>query len=211
MITLPKGCPVTLSLIVINILFFAGQFATQDALTNAGLLYGPSFAAGEYWRIISSGFLHGSILHIGFNMYLLFVLGPQMEQNLGSVRFSLLYFGALIGGALAVLSFEFMQPTLGASGAVLGLAGAMFIALWGRGLSPRQSPAFGLVVLNLALPLLVPGISFWGHLGGVVAGAVMAFIIVWLPDKQRSPNPIAIVLQGAGLVILLTVACFMVA
>ncbi|MFK7995694.1 MAG: rhomboid family intramembrane serine protease [Granulosicoccus sp.] len=208
--SLPRGCPVTLTLIVINVAMFAGQFATQDLLTSLGLLYGPSVKAGQYWRILTSGFLHGSILHIGFNMYLLYMLGPQLEQGFGSLRFSLMYFGSLIGGALAVLLFGFTQPTLGASGAVLGLAGAMFIALWGRGISPRQSPVFGLVVLNLALPLLVPGISFWGHFGGVMAGAAMAFILVWLPDRRRTPGSANSLSQGAALVVIMTAACFVI-
>jgi membrane associated rhomboid family serine protease len=208
--SLPKGCPITLVLIAINIVLFAGQFATQDGLTNFGLLFGPAVSQGEYWRIIASGFLHGSILHIGFNMYLLYLLGPELERNLGSTRFIMLYIGSLLGGALAVLMFNFNQPTLGASGAVLGLAGAMFVALWGRGVSPRQSPAFGLVVINLALPLLVPGISFWGHFGGVAAGALLAFVTVWLPDKGYTKTASAILSQGLGIIVLLGVACLIV-
>jgi len=208
--SLPKGCPVTLILIAANIILFSFQFATQDVATNLGLLYGPYVQAGQYWRILSSGFLHGGIMHIGFNMYLLFMLGPQLERGLGSLRFSLIYFGSLIGGTLAVLSFAFTQPTLGASGAVLGLAGAMFVSLWGRGISPRQSPVLGLVVLNLALPLLVPGISFWGHFGGVVAGAALAFIMVWLPDKNRQAVSINNISHGAALVVIMSVACFVV-
>lgn len=208
--SIPRGCPVTLTLIAINLAMFAGQFVTQDQLTNLGVLYGPYVQSGQFWRILSAGFLHGSIIHIGFNMYLLYMLGPQMEQGFGSLRFSLMYFGSLFGGALAVLLFGFTQPTLGASGAVLGLAGAMFIALWGRGVSPRQSPVFGLVILNLALPLLVPGISFWGHFGGVVAGAAMAFILVWLPDKNRTPGSKNSVSQAAALVVVMIAACFFV-
>ncbi len=208
--SIPKGCPVTLTLIVLNVLLFAGQFATQDMLTNMGLLYGPYVQGGQYWRILSSGFLHGSIIHIGFNMYLLYMLGPQLEQGFGSLRFSLMYFGALFGGVLAVLLFGFTQPTLGASGAVLGLAGAMFIALWGRGVSPHKSPVFGLVVLNLALPLLVPGISFWGHFGGVVAGAAMGYLLVWLPDKAGAGKTASSVSQGAALVVVMAAACFIV-
>jgi membrane associated rhomboid family serine protease len=143
-------------------------------------------------------------------MYLLYMLGPQLEQSLGSMRFSLMYFGSLFGGSLAVLAFGFMQPTLGASGAVLGLAGAMFIAMWGRGVSPRQSPVFWLVIINLGLPLLIPGISFWGHFGGVVAGGALAFVLVWLPDKSRRPNLSQSILQGTAIVILLAVACLFV-
>ncbi|MFT4653679.1 MAG: membrane associated rhomboid family serine protease [Patiriisocius sp.] len=206
--SLPKGCPITLSLMAANILFFAAQFATQDMLTTMGLLYGPFVQDGQYWRIISSGFLHGSILHIAFNMYLLYMLGPQLEQTLGSLRFSLMYFGSLIGGSLAVLTFGFMQPTLGASGAVLGLAGAMFITLWGRGVSPTKSPVFGLVVLNLGLPLLIPGISFWGHFGGVVGGSVLAFVMVWLPEKSRIRSGRKNISQGTAIVFLMTAACF---
>lgn len=210
MLSLPKGCPVTLSLIALNVLLFAGQFATQDLLTNLGLLYGPSVQAGQYWRILTSGFLHGSILHIGFNMYLLYMLGPQLEQGFGSLRFSLMYFGSLFGGALTVLVFGFAQPTLGASGAVLGLAGAMFMALWGRGISPAQSPVLGLVVLNLALPLLLPGISFWGHFGGVAFGALMAFVLVLLPEKNRTPGSRNSLSQGAALVALIIAASLVV-
>lgn len=206
--SLPKGCPITLALMAANISLFAAQFATQDALTNFGLLYGPFVQEGQYWRIISSAFLHGSILHIAFNMYLLYMLGPQLEQALGSIRFSLMYFGSLIGGTLAVLTFGFMQPTLGASGAVLGLAGAMFITLWGRGVSPTKSPVFGLVVLNLGLPLLIPGISFWGHFGGVVAGGAMAYIMVWLPEHSRTRTGRKNITQGSALVLVMTIACF---
>ena len=208
--SLPKGCPVTLSLIAINIVLFAGQSFSQGALTNAGMLYGPFVAEGQYWRILTSGFLHGSILHVGFNMYLLYMLGPQMEQGFGSYRFSLMYFGSLFGGALAVLLFGFSQPTLGASGAVLGLAGSMFVALWARGISPRQSPVLGLVALNLVLPLLVPGISFWGHFGGVAAGAAMALVLVWLPHKSGQQLSASSVSQGSAVVVLLAVACLVV-
>lgn len=208
--SLPKGCPVTLALIAINILFFAAQFATQDALTNMGLLYGPLVQEGQYWRVLSSGFLHSSIVHIGFNMYLLYMLGPQLEQGLGSLRFSLIYFGSLVGGTLAVMTFGFTQPTLGASGAVLGLAGAMFVTLWGRGISPRQSPVFGLVALNLALPLLLPGISFWGHFGGVLAGALLAFVMVSLPEKTRTASRSKNISLGSAIVVLTIAGCFII-
>lgn len=210
MLTLPKGSPVTLTLIGLNLLLFIGQYLTQDLITNFGLLYGPAVEDGQYWRIITSGFLHGGVIHLAFNMYLLFMMGPELESNLGSRRFFLMYFGALIGGSLAVLSFGFMQPTLGASGAVLGLAGAMFVALWGRGISFKDSPVFGLVVINLLLPLLVPGISFWGHFGGVVAGGLMAFVMVWLPEKNRSGKPFKNLSLGIALLLIMLVACFVV-
>ncbi len=215
--SIPKESPVTLTLLVINIILFAGQslpdgiipnsIFTGNSLTSMGVLYGPAVQDGQIWRILSSGFLHGGIVHVGFNMYLLFMLGPQMEQGFGSLRFCLMYFGSLFGGALAVLLFDFSQPTLGASGAVLGLAGAMFVALWARGVNPRQSPVFGLVVLNLALPLLVPGISFWGHFGGVAAGAALATVLVWLPEKNRASKSANSLSHGVALTVLLAALC----
>lgn len=179
--SLPRGCPVSLGLIGLTLLLYLGQLGTAGQLTDLGLLYGPAVQAGHWWRLVSSGFLHGSLLHVGFNMYLLYMLGPQLERSTGSFRFALIYAGALLGGSLAVTLFDWGQPTLGASGAVLGLAGAMGIALHQRGIRPQQSPVFGLVVLNLALPLLVPGISFWGHFGGVVAGIIFGYLMIWLP------------------------------
>lgn len=200
---IPRGCPVSLTLIVINIGLYLAQMSTGNLITNSGLLYGPAVQGGQWWRLISSGFLHGSLLHVGFNMYLLFMLGPHLERAYGSLRFSLMYLGALIGGALGVMLFAWDQPTLGASGAVLGLAGAMGMALHERGIALRQSPVFGLVILNLALPLLVPGISFAGHFGGVVVGMLMGYLLVWLPARSHGASAGNTVSIGAAAVVLL--------
>lgn len=185
-LTLPDRCPASLTLIGITLAFYLAQIGTQGAVTDLGMLYGPLVQHGQWWRLISSGFMHGSLVHVAFNMYLIFVLGPQLERGLGSARFLLIYFGAMLGASLAVMLFDWGQATLGASGAALGLAGAMGVALHARGVSPRQSPVVGLVVLNLALPLLVPGISFWGHFGGIVAGALMGYLLVWQPTRLKS-------------------------
>jgi membrane associated rhomboid family serine protease len=185
---LPRNCPVTLALITLNLMLYLGQLATQGTLTNLGLLYGPAVQDGQWWRLLSSGFLHGSLVHIAFNMYLLYMLGTQLERSTGSGRFALLYFGSLAGGALSVMLFDWNQPTLGASAAVLGLAGSMGVALHERGIKPQKSPVFGLVILNLGLPLLVPGISFWGHFGGVAAGMIMGYLLIWLPARTHGAS-----------------------
>lgn len=185
--SLPRDCPASLALITINVALYLAQMTTGNLLANLGLLYGPVVQDGQWWRVVTSGFLHGSLLHVGFNMYLLFMLGPHLERSLGSLRFLLVYAGSLAGGALGVMLFAWAQPTLGASGAVLGLAGAMGVAMHERGIRPQQSPVFGLVVLNIALPLLVPGISFWGHLGGILAGMLMGYLLIWLPIRRRQP------------------------
>ncbi|MGQ7843223.1 rhomboid family intramembrane serine protease [Granulosicoccus sp. 3-233] len=205
---LPRGCPLSLTLIVINIGLYLAQMSTGNLITNSGLLYGPAVQGGQWWRLFSSGFLHGSLLHVGFNMYLLFMLGPHLERAYGSLRFALMYAGSLVGGALGVMAFAWDQPTLGASGAVLGLAGAMGIALHERGIGLRQSPVFGLVVLNLALPLLVPGISFSGHFGGVLAGILLGYLLVWLPARSHGAstgNTLSIGAAAVALLIALTV------
>lgn len=209
--SLPSGVPVSLALIAINALLYLGQMASDGSITNAGLLYGPMVQQGQWWRLLTSGFLHGSLLHVGFNMYLLYMLGPELERSFGSLRFALMYFGSLAGGALTVMLFDWNQPTLGASAAVLGLAGAMGIALHERGMKPHQSPVFGLVVLNLALPLLVPGISFWGHFGGVLAGILIGYLVVWLPARSQGSSPSNTLSIGAAAVVLLTALAVMAA
>lgn len=202
---LPKDCPVTLSLIGVTVLLYLAQMTTQGGVTQLGVLFGPAVQVGQWWRLGSSGFLHGSVLHVAFNMYLLYMLGPQLEERFGSLRFSLIYLGALFGSSLTVMLFDWHQFTLGASGAVLGLAGAMGVALYERGIKPQQSPVFGLVVLNLALPLLVPGISFWGHFGGVAAGALMGYLLIWLPARSAGGSPMNVVSIGCAAVVMLAV------
>lgn len=182
---------ITIALIAINVLAYLAQ-QSSAGLTGDGLLFGPAVVDGEYWRLLTGGFLHGSLIHIGFNMYLLWLLGRPLEQAFGSVKYLLMYFGSLFGGSAAVMFFNWGTPTLGASGAVLGLAGAMGAIYAARGFDVRQSPAFGLVMINLFLPLLIPRISFWGHFGGVAAGALVAFTLVWLPERKYIPSSAAV-------------------
>lgn len=172
------GAPVTTILLVLIGIIFLGQQAMPGVLENAGVLYGPAVAQGQWWRVLTSAFLHGGLIHAGFNAFLLFALGPELERGIGSPRFSIIYFGSLFGASLAVMLFGWQQPTLGASGAVLGIAAAMAMILWSRGVSLSQTPTFGLVLLNLLLPLVMPGISFFGHLGGAVAGAAFATLLL---------------------------------
>ena len=195
---LPKGCPLTLALVAINLLLWLAQGASGDRLTDLGVLEGPAVQGGEWWRLASSGFLHADLLHIGFNMFLLYAFGQQLERAIGSARFAAIYAAALFGGALAVVLFDWGQPTLGASGAVMGIAAAFAVALHAQGTDPRRHPVFGLVVLNLALPLLVPVISFWGHLGGVVGGALAAWLTVWRPLRARVAGRAAPLATSAG-------------
>ena len=135
-------------------------------------------SAGEYWRLVTGGFLHGGLLHLLFNMYLLYLLGSMLESTLGNVRFAALYFTALLAGSLGALIQTTDTFTVGASGAVFGLMGAALIEQRRRGISPMQSDIGGLIVLNLIITFL-PGlnISWGGHIGGLIGGALAAMAL----------------------------------
>ncbi len=175
--------PVTTALIAANVVAFVFQVGTNGALTRWGLLFGPAIDFGEWWRIITGGFLHAGLLHIGFNMYALWIFGPALEKGVGALRFALIYVAGLLGGSLAVLLFDFNQSTLGASGAVLGLAGGLAAVLMTRGVNIFQTSLGAIFLINLALPVLVPGISFWGHAGGILGGFLAGLAVSWLPER----------------------------
>ncbi|HEV2811138.1 MAG TPA: rhomboid family intramembrane serine protease [Acidimicrobiales bacterium] len=167
---------VTLALIAVNVALFVptlggGLGGGSQGLTEALALNGPDVAAGEWWRLITSGFLHYGLIHVGFNMVILYQLGTMLEPALGRVRFAVLYAAALLGGAFGALLLDPNAFTAGASGAVYGLMGAAFFGMRRRGVDPMQSGLGGLLLINLLLTFLIPGISIGGHLGGLAAGA----------------------------------------
>lgn len=143
----------------------------------------------EWYRLVTSGFLHFGILHIGMNMYLLFQLGKLLEPPLGRLRFGLLYFACLLGGSLGVLVLEGSSNGLhgGASGAVFGLMGAAAIGMQRRGVSIFQTGLGATLLINLLLTFTIPGISIGGHIGGIVLGAVLGSVML-PPPAQRQPN-----------------------
>ncbi len=191
------GLTVVKALIAVNAVAFLAQLASSDRLTIRGWLFGPEVGDGELWRIVSSAFLHGSILHIGLNMYGLWLLGNVLEEGLGKLRFGLVYLAGLLGGSLAVLAFDFGSPTLGASGAVLGLAGALAAVLWSRGIKLTQTSLGFILALNLALPLLVSRISFWGHFGGIAFGFAAGWLLSWLPERLGQSKEVAMAVTVA--------------
>lgn len=156
-------------------------FLLSGALTGKGnqlfyllALFAPPVAEGELFRLVSYGFLHGSLLHIFFNMLILWFLGSQMEMEFGSFRFSLIYLVSLLFGALGALLLSPLALTVGASGAVYGLMGAFVVLMWSRGINPFRTGLGALLILNLALSFVIPGVSIGGHLGGLLGGALAA-------------------------------------
>jgi membrane associated rhomboid family serine protease len=209
LVTRPIACQ---SLIAMNaVVYFAGLGSStgRTSFEARGGLNGPAVAAGEWYRLITSGFLHSNLIHLGLNMYLLYVLGTMLEPILGAVRFVALYFLALVAGSLGVLLLDPNHLTVGASGAVFGLMGAAFLAQRMRGIDPFASGLGGLLVINLAFTFLIPGISIGGHLGGLVGGFLGGWILLdAAPKMTRSTVLPALVclalaggLFGAGLVV----------
>jgi membrane associated rhomboid family serine protease len=176
------GTPVTISLIVICVAVFLAEgsmgfgSSPSGALYRNGALFGPAIdVGGDYYRLITSGFLHADLLHVGFNMLLLWLLGKELEPELGSLRFAALYFASLLAGAFGALIVEPLALTVGASGAVFGLMGALAAILYSRGINPMQAGVGPLIVLNLIIGFLVPGISWGGHIGGLIGGTLIGF------------------------------------
>jgi membrane associated rhomboid family serine protease len=140
---------------------------------------------GEWWRLITSGFLHANVLHIGSNMLALFFIGRALEPALGSLRLGVIYFVSLAAGSLGVIILEPGSLSIGASGAIFGLMGAFVMFARSRGISVMQSGIGPVILLNLAITFTIPGISIGGHLGGLAGGAAIAAIVLELDRKRR--------------------------
>ncbi|TXH41808.1 MAG: rhomboid family intramembrane serine protease [Actinobacteria bacterium] len=153
----------------------AGQFGMYPVALGLG---------GEWFRLPASMFLHGSILHLLFNMYVLVVLGPTLERILGHVRFVVLYLVAGVGGAVASYAFSSpMTVSVGASGAIFGLMGALLVA--GQRLRFDIKTILVLVGINLAIGFVVGGIDWRAHLGGLITGAALAAVMVSPAGRPR--------------------------
>jgi membrane associated rhomboid family serine protease len=185
---------VTFALIALNVLAF---LAEQGQLSLGGSnIHGPvidhgflsRYAVGvehEYWRLVTSGFLHENVLHIGFNMYLLYLLGMMLEPALGSVKFAAVYFTSLLAGSFGAL-FATASPSLGASGAVFGLMGAAVIELRARRMSVMESGIGMLILINLLLSFTLANISVGAHVGGLIGGALAGLAIRTADDRHNS-------------------------
>jgi membrane associated rhomboid family serine protease len=147
-----------------------------------GALYGR-FVPDEAWRLATGGFLHANLLHVGFNMWMLWILGQLLEPAIGRVRFLALYVVSLFGGALGVVLLDPTAVTVGASGAIFGLmGGALVVALRNR-VDLMRSGLLPTLLLNLFITFTVPNISIGGHLGGALVGAAGAALLMVLPPK----------------------------
>lgn len=188
---------VTFGLIAVNTLVYLVTAAqsgnVMDNYRGSSLFYEfvlvPRLVAqGEFWRLIGSGFLHYGLIHLLVNMFALYIVGRDLERVLGRVRYLCVYLVSLLGGAAAVLALsDSLTRTAGASGAVYGLFGAVTVAL----IRLRQSPTPMLVVIgiNVLISFSLPGISLWGHLGGLAAGTLATLGILFAPEWLSARTP----------------------
>lgn len=199
---------VTYSLIAACVLVYIAQLFSGQ-VTNA-LLYPPFFTEVEPWRMVTSMFVHspGSYLHILFNMFSLFVIGPPLEVALGRWRFLSLYMLSGLGGSVAVLFLAPATGVLGASGAIFGLLGAFFIIQ--RSLGGRNVQIMIVIGINLVIGFLIPNIAWQAHVGGLIVGGIVAYALF----KTRSPrqkNTQLLLLVGVlvGLIVLTVVGVWL--
>jgi membrane associated rhomboid family serine protease len=165
-------------------MFGGGGVATLDGGGTVILdfgLFGPAVADGEPYRIVTSAFLHAGILHLGLNMFALYVLGTLLEPAIGTARFAGIYLVSILGGACGALVLDPLEVTVGASGGIFGLMAAAFIIARDRGLDELASQVGFFVVINLVFTFSIPGISIGGHLGGLIGGALAALVLTRVP------------------------------
>src|SRR4051794_13063368 len=174
---------VTKALIGLNVLVFLAQVVQSGSFTQPfseiffrGALAAPPVAQGDWYRLVTSAFLHGSVLHIFFNMLMLWWFGRPLELLLGRGRFLAVYFISILAGSAGALIISPEVPTIGASGAVFGILGAGLV-LERSNINVFGGSALIIVVLNLALNFTLNNVSIGGHVGGLVGGAlcVLAF------------------------------------
>ena len=190
---------VTQAIIGLCVLFYVAQLA--GAGVTSALELAPGRVAQEPWRLLTSAFLHSPslILHIVFNMLVLYQVGPWLEQALGRARFTALYLVCALGGSVGYLLLGVQagfpldrQPSVvGASGAVFGLFGALLVLT--KSLGRHDQALIGTIAINFVLGVLIPGVAWQGHLGGLVTGALAALVIARAPAAHRAA------VQWAGL------------
>jgi membrane associated rhomboid family serine protease len=176
---------VTMTLIGINVVVYALELAaggTINGLGNTiyehGALFGPLVAAGDWWRLITSAFLHYGPFHLAMNMYSLYFAGSILEQVIGRWRFVLLYVASGLAGAAGALVWSPNVPTVGASGAIFGVLGALFV-LERRGHLATGGQVAGLIVINLIFTFALSRfISVGGHVGGLIGGFLLMSALV---------------------------------
>jgi membrane associated rhomboid family serine protease len=198
----PSTWTATHVLIAINVIVFLWE-VEQGGITFAGsqllrinfpidhgVLFGLGISGGnhQYWRLITSGFLHESFLHILFNMWSLWFVGRSLEPAIGRWNFAGIYMASLLAGSFGTLAFEPGVPTLGASGAIFGVFGALIAIAHARHIPLWQSGLLPVLLFNLIYTITIPGVAIGGHVGGVIAGLIAGRAFVECSEKRGRPQ-----------------------
>ncbi len=205
----PDQPVLTITLMAINVaVWIIGQlvwkptsfFTTSDGAIRVGALYASGIQVehgrvvggllgvghGEWYRLLSAGFVHANIIHLAVNMWALYVLGRVTETLLGRTRTGLIYFVSLFAGSLGALVASPDSVTVGASGAIFGLMGGLLAVAKARGVALRDTGLLGVLVINLLLTFgLSSYISVGAHVGGLIGGAIAGLVVVDLPNRLR--------------------------
>lgn len=186
---------VTQWLIAINVAAFIAEVATGVPLISGGLrgwvfeqgsLFGPAIHFHhQYWRLLTSGFLHASLIHIGLNMLSLWFIGRMLEPAIGKLNFFAIYMASLLAGSFGALAFEPDAGTLGASTAIFGVFGALIVVAHSRRIPIWQSGLGPMLLINLVFTLTVSGISIGGHIGGLVGGVITGWFVVEFAERRN--------------------------
>src|SRR5919109_844778 len=197
----------TYVLIGINVAVALGSILGGGSATGGGGLDGTllqdgsvsraTVADGEYWRLLTAGFLHAGFFHLLFNMLSLYILGTLLEPAVGRLRFGLIYFVSLLAGSFGALLLEPSLPTVGASGAIFGLMGAAVVVLRNRGIRAMESGIGIWIVLNLVITFTVRNISIGGHIGGLLGGTLAALLLFNVGERIRLPEAVPALLVAA--------------
>jgi membrane associated rhomboid family serine protease len=160
-----------------------GLFGGLGPLGQANAINGVMVAQGEWWRIFTSAFFHLGLIHIGFNMYVLYLYGSIVEHMYGPIEYAAIYLLCAAGGSVLTMLVDPVQFAAGASGAIFGLIGLLFIvsrrhhAVLGREARSLIGGIGSYLVFLLIFTFVVPGISWTGHLGGLAVGAILGFLL----------------------------------
>jgi membrane associated rhomboid family serine protease len=202
---------VTYALIAINVVAFLAELVTGanagsglgggSGIIEHGALSRATVANGDYWQLITAGFLHAGFLHLAFNMYALYILGQILEPMIGHVRFAIIYFVGLLAGSFGALLLTKTGFTVGASGAVFGLMGAAILTLRHRGFDAMRSGLPFFLGINLLFSFTISGISVGGHIGGLIGGSLAAIILLELGERRRVPQAATLLIVAAVAVV----------
>jgi membrane associated rhomboid family serine protease len=194
--SMASAAPVATQVIIaINVAAYLAELFTGDGFGSIetgtvfqhGALFGPLVASGDWWRIVTSGFLHASFLHVAFNLVFIWFIGRSLEPAIGTARFVVVYAASLLCGSFGVLLLEPNSVAVGASGAAFGLMGALIVEARSRGIDLWATGLIQIALLNFAFTFIGANIAVGAHLGGFVGGVLVGVIYDQF-DRRRLPR-----------------------